>query len=312
MTDATTKDDILGALNRLHAAQEAHDVDAMINAYSVQDQRFVSIQNLRTYFEGLIAQDAFRTRTVDMTACKTFVYRDRALVKPVIYHTRKGPRFFSFHLSKEDDGMWRIIDNNRSQSLGGPLYAAEFVANAGKVVGYRGMLWIRRFNVPVKAVWEAISTKEGLDKWWLIRSVEIDLRPGGLFRHHWTNTIRDFKVNEFIDFVGVPGDDSGLDNLMRFELKPDGDGTVFTLLDGFNGYTNPLGLPWTASGWHGTVDALERAVTGRSIKYDFGLGGEFYWSYLRDYHKLADRVSKLKAPDTTAHEWRKAYLKDCL
>jgi len=306
MTETRTRDEIFNALNQLHAAQDAHDLDGMLNAYSTQG--FVNLTDLRTRFEGFIEKDAFRTRQVDMTACETFVYRDNALVKPVTYHTRKGPRFFSFHLTRENDGQWRIIANNRSQSPHEQFYTGELVANAAKVVGLRGMLWIRRLNVPVKDVWKTISTKEGLDTWWLTRSVEIDLRPGGLFRHHWTNTIRDFKTNEFIDFVGVGGDESPPNNLMRVELKPDEEGTVFSFLDTFNGISNPLSLPWTASGWHGMVDALESALTGRYINNDFGLGGEFYWRYLRDFHKFANMESKLKAPDTTADEWREAYL----
>jgi|TARA_B100000315_G_scaffold189448_1_gene179282 uncharacterized protein YndB with AHSA1/START domain len=298
--------EILDTLERLHAAQKSHDVDEMLKAYA--GQGFVSAGDMRTYFEGMIKQDAFAERTVDMTQCETFVHGDSALVKPVIYHTRKGPRCFSFHLNREDDGQWRIIDNNRSQSRDEQFYSAEFMANAGKVVGFSGMLWVRRLDVPVEDVWAAISTEEGLDKWWLTRSVEIDLRPGGLFRHHWTNTIREFKTNEYIDFMGVPEDKSLTDYLMRFELKPDGEGTVFSFLDTFNGAKSPLSLPWTASGWHGTVDALETALTGRSFNNDFGLGGEFYWRYLRDFHKFADMASRLKAPDTTADEWREAYL----
>ena len=306
MTEARTRDEIFDTLNQLHAAQEAHDVDEMLKAYAAQG--FVSISDMRQYFEGLIELDAFNTRSVDMTECETFIYCDSALVKPVIYHTQRGPRFFSFHLSRESDGKWRIIDNRRSQSRHEQQYTADFVANAGKVVGDRGMLWIRRLNLPVEDVWAAISTKAGLDTWWLTRSVEIDLRPDGLFRHHWTNAIRDFKINEFIDFVGVPGDESVPDNLMRFELKADGNGSIFSFLDTFNGAQNPLSLPWTSSGWHGTVDALETALTGRQIDNDFGLGGEFYWSYLRDFHKFAHMASKLTAPDTTADEWRAAYL----
>jgi uncharacterized protein YndB with AHSA1/START domain len=278
----------------------------MLKAYAAEG--FVDLRNLRTQLEALVARGAFRSRTIDMAECETFVHGDQALVKPVTYNTMDGPRHFSFHLAKERDGKWRIIDSNRSLPRDARYYTPELVANAGKVVGVRGLVWIRRLDVPVEDVWAAISTKEGLEKWFLTRSVEIDLRPGGLFRHHWTNTVLDYRVNEYIDFIGSPDDKSDADNLMRFELKPDGDGTVFSLLDAFNRARYPLSQPWTASGWHGTVDSLEAALTGREIRTDFGLGGEFYWGYLRDFHKLADMTERLKAPDMTADSWRQAYL----
>ena len=183
-------DEILETLNRLHAAQEKHDLDGMLSAYAPKG--FVNLSEKQTYFEGLIERGAFRTRKVDMTECEMCTNRDNALVRPVIYHTQNGKRFYSFHLSRGVDGMWRIIDNSHSQSIHDGSFGLELTANAGKVVGIRGMLWIRRLSIPIEDVWTAISTKEGLDKWWLTRSVEIDLRPGGLFRHHWTNTVRDF------------------------------------------------------------------------------------------------------------------------
>jgi uncharacterized protein YndB with AHSA1/START domain len=270
------KDEIHQTLHQLHAAQRAHDLDAMLEVYAFRG--YLDKSALRENFKALMAQDAFRDRDVDFSACETFVYRDSALVKPVVYHTRKGRRSFSFHLANQEGGRWRIIDNRRAQLPGEPVYSPLLVANAGKVVGNRGMLWIRRLDVPLEDVWHAVSTKEGLDRWWLTRDVEIDLRPGGLFKHHWTNTVRDFRTNEFIDFVGVPDDADQRDNLMRFELQADGSGTVFAFFDAFQAHPLPLSLPWTASGWHCTIDALETALTGRTIENDFGLGGDFYWS----------------------------------
>ena len=311
MAQASLRDEILAPLHRLHAAQEAHDVDEMLNAYATDG--FVNVQDMRRFFESLIEQDAFRTRTVDWSECESFVHGDYALIKPVKYDTPNGTRYFSYHLSKKDDGKWLIIDNSRSQSRQAQSFTQELVADAGRTVGFRGMLWTRRLDAPVDKVWELVSTKEGLDKWFLTRSVEIDLRPGGLFKHHWTNTVRDFKTNEFIDFAGVPDDEAEPNNLMRFQLLPDGDGTVFSFLDSFNGADKPLSLPWTMSGWHGGINSLETAITGKEIKHDFGLGGEFYWRYLRNFHKLADMTSKLNAPDgATADEWRKAYLTESL
>ena len=109
MVEASTKQQILDALNELHAAQQAHDVDAMLSVYA---EGFVSIPDMRTYFEALIERDALRSRTVDMSACETFVYGNTALVRPVTYYTPKGPRYFSFHLDRGDDGRWRISPSN--------------------------------------------------------------------------------------------------------------------------------------------------------------------------------------------------------
>jgi len=60
--------------------------------------------------------------------------------------------------------------------------------NAGRFIDSHTMVWIRKLDVPVAQVWEAVSTKQGLEEWWMGRSVEIDLRPGGAFSHHWEST----------------------------------------------------------------------------------------------------------------------------
>ena len=301
----STKDAIHETLNQLHAAQSAHDINAMLNLYAPDG--YINAESMRQYFGNLIDQDAFKNREIDWGECQTFIYRDTALVKPVIYRTRQGQRYFSFHLKRDETG-WRIIDNNRSQSRHAQQHTPEFMANAGKIVGSRAMMWTRRFDAPVEQVWQVISTKKGLDQWWLTHDIEIDLRPDGKFEHHWLNTIRDFKVNEFIDFVDVPVDGSHANNLMRFEVQPDGDGSLFTFLDGFMMHQFPLSIAWTASGWHGRIDSLETALTGREIKTDFGLGGEHYWQYLCHFHRYADMIAGLKEPDIATLAWRQAYL----
>ena len=64
--------------------------------------------------------------------------------------------------------------------------------NAGRFIDRHAMVWIRKLDVSVEQVWKAVSTKQGLDEWWMC-PVEIDLRPGGAFSHHWENTIMDLK-----------------------------------------------------------------------------------------------------------------------
>jgi len=309
MAGVETRDAIIAALDRLHRAQQAGDIDAVVEQYATDG--FVDIEALRSTTRDEIEQGAYRNRDVDQSDSEVFVAGDHALVKPVGYETPNETRYSSYHLSKQGDGQWRIIAQHRSQPRAASSWTPDLLANAATIVGPRGMLWHRRLDASVDEVWDAISTKDGLDRWFLTRSVEIDLRPGGLFQHHWTNTIRDFKRNEFIDFHGVPGDPAGPSNRMRFALTPDGGGTVFALFDTFYDATNPLTLPWTAAGWHCTVDALEASLTGGRPITDLGLGGEFYWSYLREFHQLADIEGGLRSPDTP-NDWRSAFLTESL
>ncbi|MBT5873142.1 MAG: hypothetical protein HOH43_06955 [Candidatus Latescibacteria bacterium] len=74
-------------------------------------------------------------------------------------------------------------------------------------------------------VWQTISTKEGLETCWMVRSeIEIDLSVGGLFKHHWISTIHDIKHERHIVFDEPEG------GWMRFQVEPDVGGSVFTLM----------------------------------------------------------------------------------
>ena len=99
--------------------------------------------------------------------------------------------------------------------------------NASRFIDHHTMVWMRKLSVPSAKVWETISTKDGLDNWWLC-PVEIDLRIGGKFSHHWVNTIIGIENRVSIDFGGAQPD-----SFMRFELQTDGDETVFYLIDSF-------------------------------------------------------------------------------
>lgn len=123
----------------------------------------------------MIEQGLFENRQIDFSHTETFIFRDKALVRPVVYDTSAGKRSFSFQLARQADGMW-------------------------------------------------------------------------------------------------------------------------------------LTIPWTCSGWHGMVDSLETLLTGRKISNDFGLGGEFYWTYMRNYHRYAPLTDDLPPGNLTAEEWREVYL----
>lgn len=61
------------------------------------------------------------------------------------------------------------------------------------------MCRVRYLRAPIELVWEAISTKEDLEKWWVAPPRVFDLKVGGLFNHHWDNTITSYKKLRYID-----------------------------------------------------------------------------------------------------------------
>jgi hypothetical protein len=60
----------------------------------------------------------------------------------------------------------------------------EMLKDAGHAVDGLGVVWLRYLDAPVAEVWDAISTSEGLQKWWLGGSPRytIELRVGGIFQ----------------------------------------------------------------------------------------------------------------------------------
>ena len=110
----------------------------------------------------------------------------------------------------------------------GPL-----LERAGRLADAHAMYWLRRLEGPIEDVWQAVSTLDGLKKWWILpgTATAFDLHRGGRFSHHWENTITDFKEFEFIDFAENTGAYQGTGGA-RFELTPiDETATMFMFLD---------------------------------------------------------------------------------
>ena len=174
---------------------------------------------------------------------------------------------------------------------------SDMLRDAGRFIDRHSMVWMRWLDAPVNRVWEAVSTQEGISKWWIVDKVEFDLRPGGMFNHHWEDKINDFKENEYIDFSNVSFGAGG----MRFELKADENGTVFSFIDNFKedaippaagdpiGVVQPggPGTPWSgpAGGWHAIIDGLETYLTGRTFSHSYEDLQRFYAEYLADHFR---------------------------
>jgi uncharacterized protein YndB with AHSA1/START domain len=114
----------------------------------------------------------------------------------------------------------------------------------------------RRYDHPVERVWRAVTAPESTAEWFPCR-VEFELRAGGVVRYDMDG----FEHGE-VRAVEPPhrlvfswGDDE-----LAFELRPDGDGTVFVLTHRFD---DRAGAASFASGWEASLEALGLALAGR-------------------------------------------------
>jgi uncharacterized protein YndB with AHSA1/START domain len=124
----------------------------------------------------------------------------------------------------------------------------------------------RRLTHPVERVWTALTEPDELIRWW--GDAQVDLVPGGRFTMAWLNvddegnravmeaTITELDPPRLLETTG------DMHGVLRFELSPDGDGTLLR-------FTSTLDLPdefrtKVLAGWHFHLDALARALDGGS------------------------------------------------
>ena len=185
------------------------------------------------------------------------------------------------------------------------MRSTDILADAGRLVARHAMVWIRRLDAPIEDVWRLVSTLDGLAKWWIVPPTAFELRPGSTFRHHWENTVYDYRAGEFIDFREPNGSYVGTGG-MRLEVKSDGDGTVFAFLDTWaegieSGGQGELarqpggpGTPWpgVAGGWHHMVDTLQAVATGVNVGHSYEELCDFYVGYLGDLYRWSDAAQR--------------------
>jgi uncharacterized protein YndB with AHSA1/START domain len=124
----------------------------------------------------------------------------------------------------------------------------------------------RRLAHPVERVWRALTAPEELIKWW--GDADLDLEEGGHFNLRWLNTDEEGNAAELHARIAklVPERllllDGDIHGLLRWELTPDGDGTLLS-------FRSTLSLPEefltkVPAGWHFHLDALADHLEGRS------------------------------------------------
>jgi len=183
----------------------------------------------------------------------------------------------------------------------------RILANAGYLVDTHAMCWVRNLQSPLDEAWRAVSTLEGLQKWWIVPGCTktFELKPGGVFAHHWTNEVQRFQEAEYIDFRAYPFSLAGTGG-MRFELTPLGaEITRFSFLDTWAPDAQPgqgpaeqiaqpggAGTPWSgvAAGWHRMIDQLE-TVLGRAGGFpSYDQLCTFYARHLTDLYRWREMV----------------------
>jgi uncharacterized protein YndB with AHSA1/START domain len=130
----------------------------------------------------------------------------------------------------------------------------------------------RRLAHPIERVWQSITDPGELEHWFPCQ-VSGDLRPGATLTFS-------FPGHEMPDTEGEVTDIDpprllaywwGTEHL-RFELEPDGDGTLLRLT---HVLSSPDQAARDAAGWHVCLDRLERVSTGewRELYEDYEARG---------------------------------------
>jgi uncharacterized protein YndB with AHSA1/START domain len=131
----------------------------------------------------------------------------------------------------------------------------------------------RRLAHPPEKVWRALTEPDHLARWFPFRPSELELRVGGRISFRSTVTGKDVLVAGLVTELDPPRafaftqdaravlEREG-ENLLRFELRPDGDGCLLVFTHAF--HDRPRAAA-NAAGWTACLDALEAVVAGGPV-----------------------------------------------
>lgn len=120
----------------------------------------------------------------------------------------------------------------------------------------------RVYDVPVDRAWRAISSPAEINVWWAPMKVDLELEPGGTITFGWPGGEPDegrvLEV-EAPTLLAYRWDRE----VLRWELRPDGDGCVLTLTTDVQ---DPDHIADTAAGWHTGMEMLADLLAGREVR----------------------------------------------
>jgi uncharacterized protein YndB with AHSA1/START domain len=156
----------------------------------------------------------------------------------------------------------------------------------------------RHLPHPPEKVWRALTEPEHLDAWFPT-TIDGDRASGAKLRFH-------FREAEGMDMEGemLAFDPPQLmefrwgDDVLRFELRPDGDGTVLEFTDTFDEIGRAAR---DAAGWHACLDVLGYEVAGEHAPWS----STERWSHVHGTYK--DRLGPEAATMGPPEEWERAH-----
>jgi uncharacterized protein YndB with AHSA1/START domain len=120
----------------------------------------------------------------------------------------------------------------------------------------------RRFAHPIDKVWRAMTEPEHLSVWYPLRTERVDLTVGAtidLFDqegNHYRAEVTEVEPGRVLAFR-----EDGVDDV-RWELRPDGDGTLVAFTHSFDVGPPPASH---ATGWHVCFDILGAHLDQRTL-----------------------------------------------
>ena len=126
----------------------------------------------------------------------------------------------------------------------------------------------RHYARPIEKVWAAVTTPERLADW--LADAEIEMKPGGKIRLNWNNGARSMEgrvlVCEPPTAFAWSWELDGRETVVRFDLKPDGDGCWLTLTH--SGLSPKAGSgAGVRAGWHAHLEGLPDAIEGKKTAW---------------------------------------------
>lgn len=133
----------------------------------------------------------------------------------------------------------------------------------------------RRLSHDAQRVWDALTDPAQVIRWW--GELDADFRQGGVFTLRWLNTdeedsspgwrgtLTEFDPPRLLETSGVWGSSErpwGEANAsLRFELTPDGDGTILRFTNTLDAMPDDYRTK-TLAGWHWHLDTLAGVLDG--------------------------------------------------